>query len=60
MKKNFRRTFPWIPIVGIILTLKSNPDNTKLFRPSVFWWSATHQAVCVMILVFLLNWLFLH
>ncbi len=42
---NIKRFYPWIPIVGIPLTVISDPDDTGLSNPNIHMASALYQAV---------------
>jgi hypothetical protein len=40
-----KKLYPWIPFLGIILTLKANPDETGISNVYVSLASAAYQAV---------------
>jgi len=42
-----KRLYPWIPILGIVLTMTEDTKNTKLDNFTIFILSALYQAVCV-------------
>ena len=50
--KKYYKIFPWIPIVGIPLTLLSDVETTGLVEPSTFSLSALLQGISMGLAVF--------
>jgi hypothetical protein len=56
MKNKLQKLFPFIPILGIFLTLFTDPEYTGLLILKIFFVSRLLQAIYLIFLVYLIFW----
>lgn len=47
-----KKWYPWIPVIGAVLTVIADPDETGLDNPLVFYPSALLQALSFVAIIY--------